>query len=72
MQHFVQHDTTLPHALVQQRTAKLHGVAKQVQCQTNPGKQKKCCIVNICSVKKFDRDQTLYNKIQHDKHVTTR
>ena len=24
---------------------------------------------NICLVKKFDRDQTSYNKIQHDKHT---
>ena len=40
MQRFVQHDTTLLHALVQQRTAKLHGVAKQVQHQTKSRKTK--------------------------------
>ena len=31
------------------------------------GKQKKCCIVQHLFSEKFDRDQTLYNKIQHDK-----
>ena len=31
------------------------------------GKQKKCCIVQHLFGEKFDRDQTLYNKIQHDK-----
>ena len=31
------------------------------------GKQKKCCIVQHLFSEKFDRDQTSYNKIQHDK-----
>ena len=31
------------------------------------GKQKKCCIIQHLFSKKFDRHQTLYNKIQHDK-----
>ena len=31
------------------------------------GKQKKCCIVQHLFGEKFDRDQTSYNKIQHDK-----
>ena len=31
------------------------------------GKQKKCCIAQHLFSEKFDRGQTLYNKIQHDK-----
>ena len=31
------------------------------------GKQKKCCIVQHLFSEKFDRDQTSYNTIRHDK-----
>ena len=65
MQHFVQHDTTLLHARVQQSTTKLHGMAKRVQHHTTSRTTKEMSY-NICLVKQSDRDQTSYNKIQHD------
>ena len=59
--------TSAAHARVQQSITKLHGVAKRVQHHKHCGKQKKCCIVQHLFGEKFDRDQTSYNKIQHDK-----
>ena len=52
---------------VQQSTTKLHGVAERVQHHTTSRKTKEFVVLyNICSVKKFDRDQTSYNKILYD------
>ena len=59
--------TSAAHVRVQQSTTKLHGVAKRVQHHTTSRKTKKCCIVQHLFSEKFDRDQTSYNKIQHDK-----
>ena len=59
--------TSAAHARVQQSTTKLHGVAKRVQYHTTSRKTKECCIVQHLFSEKFDRDQTSYNKIQHNK-----
>ena len=54
------------HASTTKSTTKLHRVAKRVQHHTTSRKTRDVVSYNICLVKKFDRNQTSYNTIQHD------
>ena len=56
--------TSAAHARVQQSCM---GWPNEYNIIQHRGKQKKCCIVQHLFSEKFDRDQTSYNKIQHDK-----
>ena len=58
--------TSAAHARVQQSTTKLYRGGKY-NIVRHRGKQKKCCIVQHLFGETFDRDQTSYNRIQHDK-----
>ena len=65
MQHFVQNDTTFLQKYVYNRVKQsCMGWPNEYNIIHYFGKHKKCCIVQ--HVKKFDREQTPYNKIQHD------
>ena len=59
--------TSAAHARVHQVTTKLHGVAKRVQHHTTSRKTKEMLYLQHLFSEKFDREQTSYNKIQHDK-----